>query len=127
MSKIRRKNDAEFREGAVRLVAQTDKSIIAIARDLVVLAATGRLLVHADMGRRTELFDALAPGHGPFDEMPGLLPAGAQQSAGAGHVALAQDVDGQTFEQDGEAGHGLGPREAGLDHTVVGTVDPRRR
>jgi transposase len=40
MSGIRNKYDTEFRKGAVRLVAQTRKSIAAIARDLGVNEGT---------------------------------------------------------------------------------------
>jgi transposase len=40
MSEKRRKYDAEFREGAVRLVWETGKSIAAVARDLGVNEGT---------------------------------------------------------------------------------------
>jgi hypothetical protein len=58
--------------------------------------------------------------------MPGLVPAGPQQPAGAQDVALFQHIDGQTSEEDGEPGHRLGPGQADLEHAVFGAVDPRR-
>jgi transposase len=40
MTEVRRKYDAEFREGAVRIVRETDKSIAEVARDLGLHAGT---------------------------------------------------------------------------------------
>ena len=43
MAETRRKFDADFREGAVRLVRETGKPIAQVARDLIViLSARGR-------------------------------------------------------------------------------------
>ena len=40
MSEIRRKYDAEFREGAVTIVRETGKPIVEVARDLGIGAGT---------------------------------------------------------------------------------------
>jgi hypothetical protein len=58
--------------------------------------------------------------------VPGLVPAGVQQSARPEHVALTEHVDRQSFEENGEAGHRLGPGQADAQDTVLGALDPRR-
>jgi transposase len=57
----RRSYDAEFREGAVRIVLETGKSAAEVARDLGVHEATLQNWVHA--ARR-----AAEAGSGPLDE-----------------------------------------------------------
>jgi len=104
-----------------------DGALIQVADDGdVVLAPAGRFLVQPEVGGGTRLFDRKASGQGPLHQMPGLVPAGTQQAAGAPDVALFQHIDGQTFEEDGGPGHRLGPGQADLEHAVFGAVDPWR-
>ena len=44
----------------------------------VVMAPSGRLLVHAHQRGHRQLLDRLAPGHGPLHQVPRLIPAGAE-------------------------------------------------
>ena len=60
MPEKRRKFDAEFREGAVRLVRETGKPIAAIARDLGVNEGTLGNWVNTDKRRRGESDGALS-------------------------------------------------------------------
>jgi transposase len=55
MSESRRKFDAEFREGAVRLVRETGKPVAEIARDLGVHAGTLGNWVAKDRDQRGEV------------------------------------------------------------------------
>jgi transposase len=61
MAKTRRKFDADFREGAVRLVRETGKPIAQVARDLGINAGTLANWVDADKRRRGD-------GSGALDE-----------------------------------------------------------
>jgi transposase len=61
MGETRRKFDADFREGAVRLVRETGKPIAQVARDLGVNEGTLGNWVNADKRRRGE-------GNGVLDE-----------------------------------------------------------
>ena len=52
MAETRRKFDQDFKEGAVRLVRETGKPIVQVARDLGINAGTLGNWVNADQGRR---------------------------------------------------------------------------
>ena len=52
MGESRRKFDKDFREGAVRLVRETGKPIVQVARDLGINAGTLGNWVNADQQRR---------------------------------------------------------------------------
>lgn len=54
MGEKRRQYDPEFREGAVRIVRETGKSIAAVARDLDINAGTLANWVHKDKIERGE-------------------------------------------------------------------------
>jgi len=54
MAETRRKFDADFREGAVRLVRETGKPIAQVARDLGISEGTLGNWVNADKRRRGE-------------------------------------------------------------------------
>ena len=60
MGETRRKFDADFREGAVRLVRETGKPIAQVARDLGVNEGTLGNWVNADRRRRGEGDGALS-------------------------------------------------------------------
>src|SRR5215475_8206803 len=60
MAETRRKFDADFREGAVRLVRETGKPIAQVARDLGVNEGTLGNWVNADKRRRGEADGALS-------------------------------------------------------------------
>jgi transposase len=55
MAETRRRYDPEFREGAVRIVRETGKSIAAVARDLDINAGTLGNWVDKDKVRRGEV------------------------------------------------------------------------
>ena len=59
MAETRRKFDADFREGAVRLVRETGKPIAEVARDLGINAGTLGNWVNADKRRRGDGTGAL--------------------------------------------------------------------
>ncbi len=61
MGNTRRQFDPEFRAGAVRIVAETDKSVAQVARDLGISPYTLHNWVQADR-RRSE------PAQGPITE-----------------------------------------------------------
>jgi transposase len=67
MSEVRRKYDKEFREGAVRIVAETGKSVASVARDIGVGEGTLGNWVARDRIGRGE-----AEGLG-FDDRAGLV------------------------------------------------------
>ena len=60
MAETRRKFDADFREGAVRLVRETGKPIAQVARDLGINEGTLGNWVNADKRRRGEGNGALS-------------------------------------------------------------------
>jgi transposase len=60
MAETRRKFDADFREGAVRLVRETGKPIAQVARDLGINAGTLGNWVNADARRRGDGAGALS-------------------------------------------------------------------
>ena len=60
MAETRRKFDADFREGAVRLVRETGKPIAQVARDLGINEGTLGNWVNADRRRRGERDGALS-------------------------------------------------------------------
>jgi transposase len=60
MAETRRKFDADFREGAVRLVRETGKPIAQVARDLGINAGTLGNWVNADARRRGDGTGALS-------------------------------------------------------------------
>ena len=60
MGEARRKFDADFREGAVRLVRETGKPIAQVARDLGISEGTLGNWVNADRRRRGEGNGALS-------------------------------------------------------------------
>jgi transposase len=62
MAETRRKFDADFREGAVRLVRETGKPIAQVARDLGINEGTLGNWVNADKRRRGEGDGALSAG-----------------------------------------------------------------
>ena len=57
MPETRRRYDPEFREGAVRIVRETGKPIVAVARDLGIHPASLRAWMHKDRLARGELAD----------------------------------------------------------------------
>jgi transposase-like protein len=77
MSETRRKFDADFREGAVRLVRETGKPIAQVARDLGINEGALGNWVNADKRRRGEGNGALDE-----DERAELAPASASSTAG---------------------------------------------
>jgi transposase len=60
MAETRRKFDADFKEGAVRLVRETGKPIAQVARDLGINEGTLGNWVNADKRRRGEADGALS-------------------------------------------------------------------
>src|SRR2546430_17586567 len=83
MAETRRKFDADFREGAVRLVRETGKPIAEVARDLGINAGTLGNWVNADKRRRGD-------GSGTLDEDEraelARLRRGEGEGAGGGGV-----------------------------------------
>jgi transposase len=75
MAETRRKFDADFREGAVRLVRETGKPIAQVARDLGIDEGTLGNWVNADKRRRGEGNGALSE-----DERAGAGPAAARNA-----------------------------------------------
>ena len=62
MPETRRKFDPEFREGAVRIVRETTKSISQVARDLGINAGTSRQLVSPTNGPERAGTEGLSTG-----------------------------------------------------------------
>ena len=60
MAETRRKFDTDFREGAVRLVRETGKPVVEVARDLGINAGTLGNWVNADKRRRGDGSGALS-------------------------------------------------------------------
>jgi transposase len=60
MAESRRKFDADFKEGAVRLVRETGKPVAQVARDLGINEGTLRNWVNTDRRRRGERDGALS-------------------------------------------------------------------
>ena len=58
MPEIRRKYDPEFREGAVRIVRETGKTVAEVAEDLGIHAGTLRAWVSRDRRARGDTHDA---------------------------------------------------------------------
>ena len=85
-----------------------------------------RLLVDTHEDRYRYRLDGLAPGHRALHQVPGLVPTGVQQPGSTEDVTLFEHVDGQAFEEDGEARHRLGPGQTDAEHAVLGALDPRR-
>ena len=76
MAETRRKFDADFKEGAVRLVRETGKPIALVARDLGINEGTLGNWVNADRRRRGERDGAMSE-----DERPDLVGLSKENAA----------------------------------------------
>jgi hypothetical protein len=84
-----------------------------------------RLLVYPDAPGPAPYLPRLAPRDRALQQVPGLVPADAQDGRLPADVALPQQVDGPPLEQRREARAGLGPRQAHLPDPVGRTLHPR--
>jgi hypothetical protein len=84
-----------------------------------------RLFVHAEVGHGLGLPPRQAATHRPPLDPPGRIPGDPQETTGALHRALPQEVHGQPLEQGGERRARLGPGDPDLLDAVGEALDPR--
>ena len=90
-----------------------DCGSLQVAHEGEVLAGLGDcLLVDTQELGEPPWLSGLASSDRPLHQVPCLVPADPKDLAGARDVGLAEHVDGQPFEQDGEPGVGFGPGQA---------------
>jgi hypothetical protein len=85
-----------------------------------------RLFVDAEVGRHARALGTLAALDGPLQDVPGFVPADAQDPGGALDVSLLEDVDRQAFKEGGEPGPNLSPRQTDLPDPVGRALHPWR-
>lgn len=84
------------------------------------------LLVDADTSNGELFLAGHASRHRPLHDVPGLVPADAQQSAGSFHgLAGLQYLDHESLHQDREPTVRLRPGDRHLNHTMLRTLHPR--